>query len=70
MGQTPIKASAHIGERATQRSEEAMEWWPARRRQLMATLRRIAITWAAGPRTVRWSSSKALRPSRALRSRS
>ncbi len=69
VGQTPIKASARIGERAIHRSEEAMEWRPARRRQLMATLRRIAITWAAGPRPAWWSSSKALRPSRTARSR-
>ena len=41
MGQTPIKASARIGERATQRSEEAMEWRPARRRQQFPLIEKV-----------------------------
>lgn len=43
VGQTPNKASARIGERATDRSEESMARRPARRRRLIASSRRIAI---------------------------
>lgn len=62
--QTPIRASGRSGERSIQSSEEEIEQRPAGRRRLVARLRKLAITWAAGPRTVWWSSSQVSRPSR------